>query len=179
MNTIYFTSDLHFNHNRPFIYSNRGFTSMEDYENKLIENFNKVIHPKDTVYHLGDFAKSLQKESLDKLQGKWIFIEGNHDKELFKNINQSNKFSAYQTGFLELKIDHQLIVLCHYPMLCWNKSHWNSWHLYGHVHEKELPIKGKLFDVSPKKDFLFPYSYSDIVTIMNNLPDNWDLIKKD
>lgn len=26
------------------------------------------------------------------------------------------------------------IVLCHYPLACWNKEQHGSWHIYGHIH---------------------------------------------
>ena len=36
---IYFTSDTHFGHDRAFIYKPRGFDSLEEMENKIIENW--------------------------------------------------------------------------------------------------------------------------------------------
>lgn len=38
------------------------------------------------------------------------------------------------------------IVLCHYAMRTWDRSHYNSWHLYGHSHG-ELPSIGMSMDV--------------------------------
>lgn len=35
---IYFTADLHFGHNKEFIYKKRGFNSVDEMNNKIIEN---------------------------------------------------------------------------------------------------------------------------------------------
>ena len=51
---IYFISDTHFYHHRILEYTNRPFDRIEDMNETIIENWNKVVTPKDTVYHLGD-----------------------------------------------------------------------------------------------------------------------------
>jgi calcineurin-like phosphoesterase family protein len=48
----------------------------------LIENWNAVVTPSDTVYFLGDFAlgpKHLWRSHREALNGRIIFILGNHD----------------------------------------------------------------------------------------------------
>lgn len=56
--TIYFTSDLHFNHNQPFLYEPRGFSSIVEHDYEIIERWNSTIKPEDTVYFLGDIGMS-------------------------------------------------------------------------------------------------------------------------
>ena len=51
---IYFTSDLHFNHNKNFIYESRGFKSIEEHDKEIIKNWNNIIKDNDDVYILGD-----------------------------------------------------------------------------------------------------------------------------
>lgn len=39
------------------------------------------------------------------------------------------------TNYKELDIgDGKIIVLCHYPIPCFNKHYYGSYHFYGHVH---------------------------------------------
>jgi len=63
-------------------------------------------------------------------------------------------------------------------MISWNRSHYNSLNLYGHVHNKKIPIDGKMFDVCPKKDHMYPYSLDEIIDIMESKPNNWDYIER-
>jgi calcineurin-like phosphoesterase family protein len=54
--TIFFTSDTHFNHKNIIKLCNRPFTSIEEMNEKIIENWNNIVKPEDIVWHLGDFA---------------------------------------------------------------------------------------------------------------------------
>ena len=51
---IFVTSDWHFMHDRAFIWGARGFSSVEEMNNAIIERHNKVVSPEDDVYVLGD-----------------------------------------------------------------------------------------------------------------------------
>ena len=51
---VWFTSDLHLGHNKPFLYEPRGFKNIQEHDNAIIENWNKIIRPNDKVYVLGD-----------------------------------------------------------------------------------------------------------------------------
>ena len=44
MSKIFLTSDSHFNHNKDFIYERRGFNSIEEMNEKIIE---KISHKLD------------------------------------------------------------------------------------------------------------------------------------
>ena len=83
MTRIFITSDTHFFHNNILQYSARPFKSVEHMNEVLIYNWNKVVSNTDIVYHLGDVAinqkERFRKEILPKLNGKIVFIKGNHD----------------------------------------------------------------------------------------------------
>ena len=51
---IFLTSDLHFNHEKPFLYEPRGFNSFEEANKAIIDRYNEVVSPGDDVYILGD-----------------------------------------------------------------------------------------------------------------------------
>ena len=84
---IYLTSDLHFFHDRGFIYEPRGFKSVHEMNDAIIENYNKVVNPEDDVYILGDLLLggpgSLDKglKLIGELNGNLHLVRGNHDTD--------------------------------------------------------------------------------------------------
>lgn len=168
MSKVFFTADLHLGHANIIKYCNRPFSSVDEMNNVLIVNWNSRIQPQDVVYVLGDFCWGNEKHYLDALNGNKILIKGDHDKWLPENTQR----------LMNIKNDGQSIVLCHWCMRVWWKSHFNSWHLYGHSHGTLEPI-GKSWDVGVDNNRFFPLEFSDIKEIMNNRPDNFNLIKGD
>lgn len=78
---IYFTSDTHFSHKNSMRYCGRPFFTVEQCDEAMIERWNSVVKPEDTVYHLGDVSMKTEpiKRLLPRLNGKKILIVGNHD----------------------------------------------------------------------------------------------------
>lgn len=136
------SSDYHFLHGNILKYCGRPFDNAWEMTEKIIENHNAVVAPNDEFYHLGDFmmgSPGRAIELLKRLNGKKYFIRGNHDKAFRKQEVQL--YTEWVKDYHELTIqDHtikggkQLIVMCHYAMRVWNKSHWGSIMLYGHSH---------------------------------------------
>jgi calcineurin-like phosphoesterase family protein len=84
---------------------------------------------------------------IDRLNGNKSLILGNHDNNIrkstrFGEITQLKDFS-YGNKANGINIH---IVLCHYPMLSWNRRIHGSWHLFGHVHGRN-PGVGRSHDV--------------------------------
>lgn len=79
--STFFTSDTHFGHENIIKFCKRPYQSVEEMNEALIENWNKVIGKNDTVFHLGDFAlggSTVWNNTLDRLNGKIYLIFGNH-----------------------------------------------------------------------------------------------------
>ncbi len=84
------TSDWHLGED-PTI-RQRGFTSVTAQDAKIRENFNRVVQPRDMVYHLGDVlvksvAKSpnnmrLYQRFLKTFNGRKVLFSGNHDEPI-------------------------------------------------------------------------------------------------
>lgn len=53
----------------------------------------------------------------------------------------------------------------------WNKSHYDSWHLFGHSHGR-LPALGKSLDVGVDGHDFAPWSWGEIKTYMAGRPHN-------
>ena len=58
-----------------------------------------------------------------------------------------------------------------------DKSHFNSFHLFGHSHGT-LEAIGKSWDVGVDKNDFKPISWLQIKEIMNKRPDNFNFIKR-
>ena len=149
--SIHFISDTHFNHAKVILYSKRPFTSVEEMNEQLIKNWNGCVAPDDIIYHLGDFAFMKYEQLcrlLRRLNGRKRLIKGNHEDVIIKNEQSLLKQGLFESidYYAELKINKQLIVMCHYAMRVWRNHHHGSIMLFGHSHGS-LPPLGKSVDV--------------------------------
>lgn len=170
---IWFTADTHFNHSNIIRYCNRPYQNINDMNRDIMEKWIKVVKPNDTIYHLGDFGFGNLSGILDRLPGKIRLIKGSHDKSA---LRFKGKFE-YISPLVEVGIEGITVVMCHYAMRTWHKSHFNSWHLYGHSHGTLPPI-GKSWDVGVDNNGFIPLSWEQIKEIMAKRPDNPNLVKK-
>lgn len=65
---VYFTSDLHFCHEKMIRIMDRPFRDAADMEEGLIENWNSRVTPEDEVYILGDVTMRGRKEARRALE---------------------------------------------------------------------------------------------------------------
>ena len=115
---IWFTSDLHFFHDRILEFHPKrkkifGDT-VEKAKEAMIQLWNSRVNKKDTIYILGDlaFGEVEDKRKLfQRLNGNKVLILGNHDKVP----------------------DH---LMCHFPMLSWEHKDKGSVMIHGHCHGK-------------------------------------------
>jgi calcineurin-like phosphoesterase family protein len=134
MNT-YFISDLHFGHKNIIRFDNRPFSTVDEMDKALINNWNDTIKEEDWVYILGDiswYGVDTTAIILSKLKGHKVLIKGNHDK--FTHEQKLTKYFEYITDYKELYFNGQIITLCHYPIMYWKNQWHGTIHLYGHVH---------------------------------------------
>ena len=176
----FFTSDIHFSHKNIIRYSNRPFESVEHMNKKLIENWNSMVKPTDYVFTLGDFAfcKIGQiMEILSQLNGNIHMVTGNHCEEIIKHrqaILDSGLVKSIE-AYREIRVNNQFICLFHYGARVWNKSHRDSWLLFGHSHGS-LPPYGKSVDVGVDAPFVTgkaeyrPLSFYEVKDFMKNRP---------
>ncbi len=158
---IFFTADEHYGHYNVIKHSNRPFKSLEEMEEEIIKRHNSIITKKDTVIHAGDFCiknKQYTGSIIKRLNGKHIFLKGNHDYWLGrKNLTM-----------FERKIEKQYIVVCHYCMRTWPKSHYGSWQLFAHSHGNLKLYYPTQMDIGVDTNNYYPYSFEEIKKIIND-----------
>lgn len=131
MSNIWFTSDIHVSHNNIIKYCpwNRPWDSVEEMDKALINMWNGVVGPEDTVFFMGDFSLNFNRvlEVLPLLNGGTInMIPGNHDKwhpmssghmQTRKRLESlKTKSKVILCNPIEtLKVGETKFLLCHFP----------------------------------------------------------------
>jgi calcineurin-like phosphoesterase family protein len=147
-------------------------------DDTLVANWNSVIAPEDTVIHLGDFLFGRTAHLIRMLRrlnfGKLKLVWGNHDSTFkdFRGIIDWYPDLKDRIEFLgemaEIEVNGQRIVLNHYGMRVWNKSHRGAWHLYGHSHGSLPDLNtSKSFDVGVDCHNYTPLSFEQVKAIMD------------
>lgn len=167
----YFTSDEHYFHKRIIEYSNRPFKDVEEMNETLIHNNNEVVTKNDVVVHGGDFGwlKTIHdaEKIIKRLNGTHLFVRGSHDRWMNKFYHE-----IWQKRFGD-----KFIVVCHYAMLVWPRSHYNSILLFGHSHgHLNSKIQGQCYDIGVDNNNFYPISEEQIFEIMKNKEDNFNYI---
>lgn len=83
MSNVWLTADLHLGHLKICEMTGRPFGSVQEMNEALIENFNALVRPEDTVWFLGDVAMGQLAESLPlvaRMHGHKFLVLGNHDR---------------------------------------------------------------------------------------------------
>lgn len=136
----YFTSDTHFGFKRVLEFSQRPFRDMQEHDEVLLDDINRRVGRNDTLYHNGDFAGHNEGSYRQKIRCKDVrLVIGNHD---LKRALVHFKHCDYM---LWAKICGVPTHLSHYPMAFWDRSHYNSFHLYGHCHLQREQLLDELF----------------------------------
>lgn len=172
---IWVTSDTHFNHANIIKYCNRPFSSVEEMNETIIANWNKVVPQGDRVYHLGDFAlgdKSLVPDFIKRLNGHINFIMGNHDN---LNIMESfeTPFRCETVSWEEvIKVGKKTIILNHFPFgsLPNLNSNYPIIQLHGHVHstpDNPWNYFDNQYDVGVDNNNFTPVNLADLLNTIH------------
>lgn len=195
MNRLYFTSDLHFCHDREFIWAERGFKSVSEMNETIIRNWNSMIDENDDCYVLGDIMLGDNTQGLKclkQLRGHIHIIRGNHDTV--------NRIPLYESCYNVVKVSNAEYIkaegynfyLSHYPTITANLDDGapikaRVINLCGHSHIKNRfkdMDKGLIYHVEIDCHNNFPISFDEILFDINHFismdkSDQIDIIKKD
>ena len=185
--TVWITSDTHYHHKNICrgvtnwrtqdgkipVNSTRDFRDLDEMDATIINNINSKVGQDDTLIHLGDVAFGgfdKLEQFLDRLICKNIYLVlGNHDHHI-KNDRSfiKGRFMSVQ-NYLEVNIDDENFVLCHYPLQSWHGLNKGVIHLHGHVHlsAQNKWGNGKRLDVGMDGNNMQPYKITEIVHMMD------------
>ena len=174
---IYITADLHFNHNKPFIYKERGFNSVEEMNNQILDNWNKTITDNDEVYILGDLMLGDNDSGIkliNQLNGNKHIILGNHDTNA-RIVKYLTILNCASIGFAErLKYNKHSFYLTHYPTITANYDDYKTGgviNLCGHTHTNNAFSdfdKGLIYHCELDAHNCYPISIDKILADINN-----------
>lgn len=196
---VYMTSDWHLFHNPMWpvpIWKMRGFNSLDESNDFIVDSINETVSANDHMFNLGDpslnCTESQFEELLSKIQCQNIYLMwGNHASPSWKiyqrEIDKINKWRNISNeeieiypfryrnlifigNYAEIVVDGQFICLSHYPMNSWNNMAKGSIHCHGHIHSTKETYKfeGKKIDVG--MDYhMKPVSFNEIRKILSKL----------
>lgn len=161
--TTYFTSDTHFGDIRILRIDKRPFKSLDEHDTALIANWNAVVTPADTVWHLGDFALGPSDERvaemIAELKGEKHLITGNNDGPGTLSAPGWRSIGQYA----EVEVGGTRLVLCHYAFRTWNAMGRGTLNLHGHSHGL-LKTAPKQYDVGVDVWDYRPVTLTEITT---------------
>lgn len=184
----FFISDTHFGHTNIIKYCLRPFLSAHEerrileahgdrdrlrevriskestqrMDQTMIDHINAMVGPDDTLWHLGDFTfgdYDRAERYRRRIHCKNIhLIWGNHDRRpevapLFGRTHDQ----------VMIYVEDQPIFLNHYAMRVWPRSHYGTWHLYGHSHGRLTDDPNSYsFDTGVDAHEFRPWSFDEI-----------------
>lgn len=181
MQKIFFTSDTHFNQQRTLELSRRPFNSLNEMNETMIKNWNKVVGKNDIVIHLGDFGDYRFREFLN---GKIYLIFGNYEEN---DINSGNitMEDLVKFGFDAIypECSHYLMLysivkgkifnVAHRPTLLPKIINENQYNLYGHIHALQK-VKRYGLNVGVDCNNFTPLSLDDVEFYTNAIKKFYD-----
>lgn len=147
---IWFCSDLHLGHSNMYKFTNydgtkcRPWDNYEEAEEYMLQEFNKVLKPTDTLYILGDVASKTDRASYffnALVPCRRILLMGNHDNKI--------GFKFLSKYFNEIRGAYNLenYIMTHIPVSSGSKGRFKT-NIHGHTHNNIITMdnNGKIPD---------------------------------
>lgn len=150
---IFFTSDHHFGHSKPYDTFTRDngkflrheFANCQEGDEAMIDRHNAVVTDNDRVYFVGDVCfhkRELYK--VGRMKGRKVLIKGNHD------LLEANDYLQY---FDDIRGSHQFkgILITHIPVHPQSLSRW-GFNVHGHLHAHRITetVQGGITEPDPR-----------------------------
>lgn len=119
--TIYVSSDWHIQHDKDFIWKERGFETLTDHDVEILKHVDALLET-DMLIFVGDMAMSVNRKALiadvfDRCRARIIFCRGNHDPTL-KQLTELSKGTTREriiVNSYRLLSLPDTFILGHYP----------------------------------------------------------------
>lgn len=128
----HYTADWHLRHRNILTHTQRPFGSVEEMDAAIIARAQARVKPTDDLWVVGDvgMARGPTEAAFAQIPGRKHLVLGNHDiKPWVKRLGWASIHDL-----VEVRDGNTLFVVCHYPMITWNKARYGAKHLFGHVH---------------------------------------------
>ena len=172
MSKIWLTSDLHFNHDKDFIWGARGFSSVKEMNETQVKKYNEVVSNEDTVYILGDSMMGMDMKAglalLRRLKGTKYLVIGNHDTDArIEAYKTSGIFADVQFAY-RLKYKGHTCLLTHYPTITANGDDLRTLNMFGHTHQKDNFFENRpyMYHVGVDSHDCYPVLLEDVVNTL-------------
>lgn len=160
---IVFISDMHFTHDREFLWGDRGFKSSEEHDKFLLNNWKENIDEGTVVFNLGDVVfRDPNSEKFDIIAElpckEHYLLWGNHNsgcKNVYKRAVDefmgltspvSDDIEIYPLRYknvtfcgndLSIRVGKKEIHLSHFAKRVWDHIGYGAWALSGHSHSSD------------------------------------------
>ncbi len=141
MSERWFISDTHLGHRGILSYEakHRPFSTLEEHDEAIIENWNNLIRDDDKVFHLGDFCLNRRSLSMAKrLKGRKVLVMGNHDT--------FRPEEYIEAGFIKLcgALQFENMILTHVPVHSQQLEYRFFANVHGHLHSHSVYVPYEL-----------------------------------
>jgi len=164
MANIWIVSDTHFGHANILKFVDKDgslirgarFSSLEEMDEHLVDQWNSVVKDGDKVYHLGDVYFGQGHRVLHRLKGQKRLILGNHDNGKDQNLIQH--FGRIQVW--RMFPEHNML-FTHVPVHPNSLEYQVKWNIHGHLHQ-HLVDDTRYYNVSVEQINYTPIHIEDI-----------------
>lgn len=159
----YYSSDWHIGHwsseDRNIIkYCNRPFRNTDEMDKTILDNHKARLKKGDRLYLVGDVSfhpqhrtAALLRELKQETQATFYLVPGNHDSKELERLrdwddDDAPRFWEDVSPLMDVRDRKRKVVLCHYKMEVFNRSHRGAYQLFGHSHNS-MPGNTQQIDV--------------------------------
>jgi calcineurin-like phosphoesterase family protein len=161
----FYCADPHFGHTNICKFTKedgsklRPWDDIQEHDEALVKNWNEIVHPKDTVYILGDVCMSKNKlPILDRLFGRKVLVKGNHD--IFDLKEYVKYFADIRAYIVNTK---EKFICSHIPIHPENFGRMGM-NVHGHTHGQHVVKPEKMyFCVSMENINYTPIEHSEML----------------